>query len=118
MSLFDFFFPEQAQASHLRRLAEQQDWSRRQARRNDARAERESEARDSRVTELEGRVQELERDLGFVALLLGSLLHTANKKGVVTRHEVASALESLDAGDGARDGMLDIEALRNWGQST
>lgn len=111
MSLFDFFFPEQAQASHLRRLAEQQHRSQRFS----GRAERQTQEQQFRIAELEDRVIELERDLGFVALLLGSLLHTANDKGVIARDDVCSALEKLDAHDGFKDGKLDIDSLRAWG---
>ena len=111
MSLFDFFFPEQAQASHLRRLAEQQHRSQR----HDSRSGRRDQEQTLRISELEDRVLDLERDLGFVTLLLGSLLHAANNKGVVTRDEVCSVLEELDAHDGFEDGRLDIESLRAWG---
>ena len=53
MSLFDFFFPEQAQASHLRRLANQSSGQRQASQRNNA-----------AVTQLEKRVSDLEDDLG------------------------------------------------------
>jgi len=111
MSLFDFFFPEQAQAGHLRRLADQQHRSQRHA----ARSSRIDQQQSLRIVDLEDRVLELERDLGFVTLLLGSLLHSANNKGVVTRDEVCSVLQELDAHDGFEDGQLDIDILRAWG---
>ena len=113
MSLFDFFFPEQAQASHLRRLADQQHRSQRF---NDL-SDRQNQEQQFRIAELEDRVLDLERDLGFVSLLLGSLLHTAHEKGVVTRADVCSALEKLDAHDGFKDGQLDIDSLRAWGDA-
>ncbi len=111
MSLFDFFFPEQAQASHLRRLADQQHRSHAHTNRTDRR----TQEQQFRLVELEDRVLELERDLGFVALLLGSILHVPDKNGVVTRQDVCSALEQLDAHDGFKDGKLDIDCLRGWG---
>lgn len=101
MSLFDWFFPEQAQASHLRRLADQQ-------RRGD-RARRSSSKRSDR------RLDELEGDLGFVALLLGALLQQLDEKGVLTRADVRSTIEELDGIDGAKDGSLDINVLRGFG---
>lgn len=111
MSLFDFFFPEQAQASHLRRLAEQHY----RAERYSEHAERRSQDYELRITDLERRVLDTERDLGFVSLLLGSLLNTLDKNGVVNHNDVRSALEELDTHDGFRDGQLDIDKLREWG---
>ena len=46
MSLYDFFFPEQASASHLHRMANQQD---RQARMN--RIQEQSQSNIARLTE-------------------------------------------------------------------
>lgn len=63
MSLFDFFFPEQAQASHLRRLANQSIGQRKASQHNNA-----------AVTQLEKRVSDLEDDLGFASLVLASAI--------------------------------------------
>lgn len=99
MSLFDFFFPEQAQASYLRDIAEQQTRS----------TIRQSHASHN----LESRVKHLEADLGYVTLLLGSILDKLDEKGVVTRQDLKDATSALDAVDGVRDGKLDINILRN-----
>ena len=114
MSLFDFFFPEQAQASHLRRLAEQQH----RTTAHNARTAHRTREQEYRVSQLEDCVMNLERDLGFVALLLGSLLHAVDAKGSVTREDVCAVLEQLDAHDGLKDGKLDIDSLRAWGRDT
>ncbi len=98
MSLFDFFFPQQAQAQQLRRLASGQQASSRRRSRTDAR--------------LEARMANLEDDLGYVTLILGSILNTLDEKGLVTRSDVKSALASLDELDGVADGRLDINILR------
>jgi len=99
MSLFDFFFPEQAQASYLRDIAEQQTRS----------TIRQSQA----ATSIEARVRHLETDLGYVALILGSVIDKLDEKGVVTRQDLKDATAALDAVDGVRDGKLDINVLRN-----
>jgi hypothetical protein len=101
MSLFEFFFPEQAQAAQLRRLADQHRASRS--------AERSTRAD---VTLLEKRVADLEHDLGFAALLLGSLLDQLDKKGTLLRSDLAAAMHELDSIDGVADGRLDIKILR------
>lgn len=105
MSLFDGFFPQEAQAFHLRRIADQLERGR------DAEVQNVSDA------SLENRVQELERDLGFVSLVLGSILATLETKGSVTRADVCSAMQELDAADPTRDEHLDIKVLRSWGRN-
>jgi hypothetical protein len=98
MSLYDFFFPEQAQATHLRRIAEQQGFA---------------VARNRRASvNLEARVRALENDLGYVTSVLGSVLDNLDAKGVVTRQDLKEAMAVLDAIDGVQDGKLDINVLR------
>ena len=102
MSLFDFFFPEQAQASHLRSLANSQRYRRRKK-------AREQGATDRRLETLEG-------DVGYLALVLGALLQKADEKGVLERDEVRAAVMELDDIDGVKDGRLDVDILRGMGQ--
>jgi hypothetical protein len=64
------------------------------------------------VKPLEERVASLEKDLGYVTLVLGAVLDRLNEKGVVTRDEVHAAVQSLDDVDGVRDGSLDVNVLR------
>ncbi|MFO0940372.1 MAG: hypothetical protein U0930_06345 [Pirellulales bacterium] len=111
MSLYDFFFPEEAQASHLRRIADGQH----RAQRIGELASRRSYESELRITDVEERVLKLERDLGFVALMLGSIVSELNTKGVVTRKELSDIIEKLDARDGFPDESLDIDRLRAWG---
>lgn len=101
MSLFDFFFPEQAQASHLRRLA--QNTSRKSAMENSARR---------RTLQLETRVEELEASLGFTTLVLGALVQALDQKGVVTRDDLRTVMHEVDSIDGVTDGKIDIDFLR------
>ncbi len=102
MSLYDFFFPEQAQASHLRSMAESQSRNRRTAAR--------------RQDDLGGRLESLEGEVGYLALVLGALLQKADEKGVLTRDEVREAVSELDEIDGVKDGRLDVDILRGLGR--
>ncbi len=99
MSLSDWFFPEQAQATHLRRLADQQ----RHAQQRRVHIESDKDYRLSR----------LEEDLGFVALVLGSLMEKLDSSGAVTRRDLKAARSELDAIDGIRDGRLNIALLKD-----
>jgi len=101
MSLFDFFFPEQAQASHLRRLADQSSGRRRSSQRN-----------NSAVNQLEKRVSDLEEDLGFAALVLASVMAKLDENGTVTRDDIRAAMKEVDEIDGVADGRLDISVLK------
>ncbi|MCA9060561.1 MAG: hypothetical protein KDA85_18750 [Planctomycetaceae bacterium] len=101
MSLFNFFFPGHTRTEQ-QRAADAID--------AEARAHRQRDA--AHLGELEHRVQELEQDLGFVALLLGGILDVIDKKGVATREDVQESIERLDMLDGLKDGRLDINALK------
>lgn len=58
------------------------------------------------------RIKALEEDVGFLALVIGSVLETLDRKGVLTRDEVKSELARLDALDGVKEGRLDVRVLR------
>ena len=103
MSLFDFFFPEHAAASHLRRMADRQ-----------ARADRRKQYQDARRDSLEERLEELDSDVGMLTLVLASLLETANEKGSISREEIKAKIDELDVLDGFRDGRLNATFLRKW----
>ena len=110
MSLFEFFFPEQAQASHLRRLADQQDT----LQKDESAVQETIETNSFRIHELEQRVTDLERDLGFVSLLLAGFLKTIENKDYITRAEVCAVMEQLDVLDMFRDGRMSVDALKKW----
>lgn len=98
MSLFDFFFPQQAAAQHLRRLANEKSMD---------------TVRDaSRRRKSEVRIDSLEEDLGYVTLLLGAIVDRLDAKGAVTRNDLREVISTLDDVDGVRDGRLDISFLR------
>ncbi|MFK7768054.1 MAG: hypothetical protein AB8B55_12595 [Mariniblastus sp.] len=103
MSLFEFMFPQQAAASHLRQIANRQK-----------RDDRWNRIRETDQTHLENRVDELEHDMGVVALILASILDTANENGTISRDEIKRKIEELDVLDGFRDGRLHVGFLRKW----
>ena len=103
MSLFDFFFPEQATASHLRRMANRQE-----------RQVRVDRIRDEGHSNIESRVGELERDLGIVSLVLASLLEAANDNGSISRDQIKQIIDELDVLDGFKNRQLSAAFLRKW----
>ena len=98
MGHFEFMFPEQAQAEHLKELArlQQVQLNRSIRTRGDS----------------QSRLVDLEADLGYITLILGSILERLDKKGIVTRDEVKSEMSALDEIDGVKNGRLDINFLR------
>lgn len=103
MALFDWFFPEISQAENLRRLADGQ------------RARRRAERRDGASTSSK-RMDSLENDVGYVSLLLASLIQKLDEKGVLVRDDLREVMAQLDEIDGVKDGQLDINVLRGMGQ--
>ena len=61
--------------------------------------------------ELRQRVEELEDDLGRVALLARALAEACLQKGILTRNEVAAMASKVDLADGVQDGQLDPRRL-------
>ncbi len=96
MSLYDWFFPQAtAKSTELRRIAAQN------------RRHRQMREQPSR------RIYELEENVGFIALLLGSLLDRLDKQGLLSREDLHEAMSELDALDGVLDGRLDVNLLRD-----
>ena len=99
MSLFDFFFPEQAQASHLRKLSETNSMANTQARLARARTRAVAETSAKRVEELEGELAEL-------TIIVEALLEKLSEDGTVTRADLARTVAEIDARDGVIDGKI------------
>lgn len=55
---------------------------------------------------LEGRIEELEQDLGEAVLLLRTMSDLCVQKGVLTADEMMARAEELDALDGVLDGRM------------
>lgn len=99
-------FPDQAQASHLRRIADATDRKSRQEDRQRFRAERERRWEKSRTKDLEQRVKELENDLGQAGLVIESLIQLLDENGIVTRSQIGDRAREIDADDGVVDGKI------------
>lgn len=94
----DHFFHEYWHASEMRRMG-------------DAMYRQRVANRNSRIRSND-RIQELEDDLGRVALLVRSLADACVKKGVLTHNEIAEMMHKADVFDGVPDGKLNPKALR------
>lgn len=90
-------------------LAELQKAERMQAIRAKWQAKRKAELTQKASND---RLSRLEEDVGYMALVLGSILDRLNEKGIVTKDEVKAAILKLDELDGVRDGRLDVTLLR------
>ena len=99
MGLYEFFFPHQAHSDMLHELARTQKVTMRMV--------------GAQRMELSARVAGLDQDLGYVALVLGSILRKLDEKGLVTRDDVKGEIARLDELDGVKDGKLDIQVLRD-----
>ena len=99
MSLFDFFFPEEAQASHLRRLADSHSVKNTQARLARSRVDRSISSADKRI-------KQLEDELGQMTILVESLLECIEAQGLVSRDQIAQKIGEIDMRDGVIDGRM------------
>lgn len=106
MSFFDFFFPQEAQASHLRRIAEQQELQAQQEGMQRFRDERERRWEASSSQALEQRVEELEQDLGQASLVIEALIQLLESSGAVKREDIAARAIAIDSADGVTDGRV------------
>ncbi len=93
MDLFDFFFPEQAQATHLRKIANR-----------GSRAPIKSIDTD--------RVEVLQRDVQFLSLVLASILKRLDETKTMSLGDVKDILTDVDSLDGVADNGLDPRVLR------
>jgi hypothetical protein len=94
MSLMDFFFPEQAEAMHLRSIAS----SMRRRNRTERRSVR--------------KAGDIEEDVGVLALALLSLIGSLVEKGVISEEELRAHIRRVDEADGVADGQLTPDVLR------
>ena len=104
MSLYEFFFPDSAHATHVGRIASAGEQSNRVR-------EYEVSSLQQLNQQLGGRVARLERDVGALALIVASILKRLDEKGHVTREEVKETIQKLDLLDSVRDGRISVEDL-------
>jgi hypothetical protein len=99
MDLFDFFFPDQSQAAHLRRLADSTSMSAMQERISRARAERSQASANKRI-------EELESEVGQLTIIVEALLESISDRGILSREDIAKKLCDIDERDGVIDGRI------------
>ena len=95
MDLFDFFFPEQAQASHLRKIARQRSLPRRPA-----------------VSDNSQEVEALRDDVKFLTLVVTALLRRLTETETASPADIQDLIDEIDGLDGVADGGLDPGVLR------
>jgi hypothetical protein len=99
MSLFDFFFPDQAQAAHLRRLADSTSLANTQKRIFQSRG-------DHSQSSLTKRIGELESEVGQLTIIIESLLENMSDQEILTKEDIARKIGEIDARDGVIDGRI------------
>jgi len=104
MDFLDFFFPQQAQAGHLHQMADNSQLQ--AAALNRARFHQQKQRReeDSRVSDMEQRIAQLERDVGQAGLVIEALLELLEESKTLNRQSVAERTTEIDARDGTVDG--------------
>jgi len=95
MDLLDLFFPDQAQAAHLREIA--------------------AHTKALSVNEIRGRKRDeaAAEDLAFLALVLLGLIESLVAKNLVTREELTAQLRGLGALDATQDSRARLQVLRH-----
>ncbi len=96
MDLYDFFFPEQAQASHLRKIANQRPIT----------------SQPAGPTEQSSEMRALRDDVQFLALVITALLKRLSETETLSIGDVQDLLDEIDTLDGVADGGLDPGMLR------
>lgn len=94
MELFDFFYPEQAQAAGIRNISRTMASQMRMA------------AVGSKASDA------IREDVSFLALVTMSMVGLLVEKGVITQEEVSERIRKLDELDGVKDGKLNPDAVR------
>ena len=104
MDFLDFFFPEQAQASHLHQLAATSQQQALALHRERFKQQKQRREEDSRVADMEQRIVQLERDVGQAGLVIEALLELLEESKTLDRQLVAERTAEIDARDGTVDG--------------
>ena len=119
MSAFDFFFPEQAQASHLRSLVAQKqtEYYHQQRDRNDTHEE---------LRYAQKSIKKLARELAETQLVVKAMAELIEAAGVCEPTELLAKINEIDLRDGVEDGQVTpnnerpkpkFETKRNWKNS-
>ena len=104
MGLYELFFPEISDSESLSRVA----------RRIKRKAGKPKKTDPPKQDEgIYSELEDLDNDVGTLALILASVLITLDEKGQITREELKEKLKELDVLDGIRDGKIDVKLLRD-----
>ncbi len=97
VDLFDFFFPEQAQATHLRDIARSSKMSRRAS---------------NRVSGKLNELSDLQEDVKFLTLVVAALVKRLTETETLNLADLQDLIEEIDQLDGMLDGHLEPGVLR------
>jgi hypothetical protein len=101
MDMFDFFFPEQAEAAHLRRIS-----------RNLSRSQYSAHAAADTARRIADDVADLRNDVAFLTLVLTAVLKRLTENETMSLADVSDLLREIDGLDGLPDGGLNPGVLR------
>ena len=101
MDLFDFMFPEQAEASHLRNISRHL--------RTQSIA---SSGTRSRIEETNNSVESLQEDVRFLNMVVMAIIKRLTENETMNMADISDILDQIDGLDGVQDGGLDINAMR------
>ncbi len=101
MDLFDFFFPEQAEAAHLRRISS-----------NLSRGQHSTRAAADTARRAVDEVLDLRSDVAFLTLVITAILKRLAENETMSLADVSDLLNEIDALDGLPDGGLNPGVLR------
>ena len=104
MDAFDFFMPEQAEASHLRRIADSM-----QAQNRNAILTRRNRSQNS---DMKKELEELREQISFLNGLSMVLIRTLTENNMLSLADLSDLLEEVDALDGTVGDGLDHNVLR------
>ena len=101
MDLFDFMFPEQAEASHLRSIS--------RSLRTQTVA---SSGTRARIEQTQSSVEGLREDVHFLNMVVMAIIKRLTEKETMNMADISDILEQIDHLDGVQDGGLDINSMR------
>ncbi len=106
MNLFDYLFPDVAQASHLRRIADEAETANIRSRIHQAGNHRQQRYNNRRI-------EELEVDVAQLTLVVEALIGKLVEGGNTTREELAARIAEIDLRDGVADGRFTTTTAPN-----
>ena len=112
MGLYEFFFPHESIASSLHQINRDQPKLMRQQIKKVKIMSSKAAQNQKRISSTNKRISELEKDLGFLALLLSSIMLKLDQDNVLHKEELKEIMKEIDGFDGEVDGKLDINVLR------